>query len=361
MLSSKERCLRAINLEEPDRIPLILRIRPEPFEALKRHLGVSHHDEVCKALGIDVRGVGVGLKGGYEVEGAVAKDGGWPVGTRDRREVRRDRFGFETIWAPDHTYTYTFIYHPLQHMSLDEYVWPEVDETYVPAAEKRRREYENYCVYGGVSHMFEVAWKLTGFDEFMVAMYRNSALVNKILDKLNEIRTKQAVLLAEIGVDVVVDGDDVGTQNSMIVSPVLWRKYLKPRYAKMIRELKKRGAYAHFHSDGWIEPIIPDLIEIGVDILNPVQPEAMDPAKIKELYGERVCFDGTISIQRTMPFGTPEDVAREVKERIRTLGPTGLILGPSHSMQPDVSIENILTLYDTASRYGKNQKVTIRN
>ncbi len=357
MLSSRERCLRAIALEEPDRVPLILRIRPEPLEALKRFLQISDGEKIYRALGIDVRSVGIGLRGGYTVEGVQAKDGGWPVGMRGRFEVRRSIFGYETIWAPDHTYTYTHSYYPLQHMGLDEYVWPEINETSISNAEKVRRKFEDYCVYGGVTHMFEEAWKLTGFDEFLIAMYKNPPFIEKILDKLNQLRTEQAIILAEMGVDAVVDGDDVGTQNSMMMSPALWRRYLKPRYAKMIREIKKRGAKAHFHSDGWIEPIIPDLVEIGVDILNPVQPESMDPAKIKGLYGDRLCFDGTISIQRTMPHGTPEDVAKEVKGRIRTLGPTGLILGPSHDMQPDVPIKNILTLYETAKKYGRNPKM----
>ena len=358
MLSSRERCLRAIALEEPDRVPLILRIRPEPLEALKRYLQISDEEKIHRALGIDIRSVGIGLKGGYAVEGAEDMgDGCAYIGTREGWKVGRHIFGYETIWAPDHTYTYTFIHHPLQHMSIEEYVWPEIDETSIPNAEESCRKFEDYCVYGGVTHMFEEAWKLTGFDEFLIAMYKNPPFIEKILDKLNQLRTEQAIILAEMGVDAVVDGDDVGTQGSMMMSPALWRRYLKPRYAKMIKEIKRRGAKAHFHSDGWIEPIIPDLIEIGVDILNPVQPESMDPAKIKGLYGDRLCFDGTISIQRTMPHGTPEDVAKEVKERIRTLGPTGLILGPSHDMQPDVPIKNILTLYETAKKYGRNPKM----
>ncbi|MEM2936310.1 MAG: hypothetical protein QW231_03940, partial [Candidatus Bathyarchaeia archaeon] len=169
MLSSRERCLRAIALEEPDRVPLILRIRPEPLEALKGRLRISGEEKIYRALGIDVRSVGIGLRGGYTVKGVQARDGGWPVGMQGRFEVRRSIFGYETIWAPDHTYTYTHSYYPLQHMSLDEYSWPEINEASIPTAERLCRKFENYCIYGGVTHMFEEAWKLTGFDEFMVA------------------------------------------------------------------------------------------------------------------------------------------------------------------------------------------------
>ena len=151
---------------------------------------------------------------------------------------------------------------------------------------------------------------------------------------------------------MIYDGDDVGAQNTMLISPQLWRKFLKPRYARLARFVKRGGAKFFFHSDGWIEPIIPDLVEIGVDILNPVQPESMDPARLKKAYGDALCFEGTISIQRTLPFGTPEEVVREVKERIETLGPTGLILGPTHAIQPDTPIENILALYKAVRKYG---------
>lgn len=363
LLSSKERCLRAIELEEPDRIPLVLRVRPEPYGKLKEALGISRlqgeeeYVKVCEALGVDVLGTGIGLKGGYEVAGAEVKEEGFVVGRDGCFEVQRNIFGYETIWAPDHTYTYTFRYHPLQHIDLKDYRWPEVRGEDVSNVERFCRRYEDWCIYGGISHMFEVAWKLTGFEEFMVAMYTKPGLVNEILDRLNEIRTEQGVLLAEAGVDVVCDGDDVGAQHSMMVSPKLWRRYLKPRYESMVRRVKRRGVYIFFHSDGWIEPIIPDLIDIGVDILNPIQPECMDPAKLKMEYGDRICFDGTIGVQSTLPFETPSEVEKVVKERIRTLGPTGLILGPTHVIQPDVPIENILTLYRSAKNYGQLSKL----
>jgi uroporphyrinogen-III decarboxylase len=116
----------------------------------------------------------------------------------------------------------------------------------------------------------------------------------------------------------------------------------------MFREVRRRGAYVMFHSDGWIEPIIPDLIEVGVDVLNPIQPECMDPVRLKKLYGDKLCFDGTIGVQSTLPHGTTEEVVSEVRHRIRTCGPTGLILGPTHAMQPDVPVPNMLALYETA-------------
>ncbi len=202
--------------------------------------------------------------------------------------------------------------------------------------------------------MWEVAWKLTGFNKMMKMLFTRTKEVEFILDNLHRIRMQQAKLLCEAGVDVIVDGDDVGMQKSMMISPSMWRKFLKPRYAELAALCHRYGVFFLFHSDGWIEPIIPDLIEIGVDILNPVQPECMDPAEIHRKYGDELCFDGTLSVQRTIPFGTVEDVVREVKERIRTIGYTGLILGPSHAIQPEAPVENIIAIYEAAKKYGRN-------
>ena len=182
----------------------------------------------------------------------------------------------------------------------------------------------------------------------------NERFVNELLDRLLYWEIEEGKRLVETGVDICAIGDDFGMQTGMIISPYLWKKYFKPRYRKLFRELKKSGdVYIFFHNDGKIEQMIPDLIEIGVDILNPVQPECMDLIKLKKLYGDKLTFHGTISIQKTLPFGTVEEVKSEVITRIKTLGyDGGLILAPKQLMH-DVPIENILTLYDTAKKYGR--------
>lgn len=364
MLSPRERCIRSVLLEEPDRIPLSLNIRPEPYERLRKALDVKEGEEgyvrVCKLLGIDIIGAGLELEGGYlpkyaeQVEGPYGP--AYKVGIRDGFEVRKDIWGVQSIWAPGHTYTFTYIDHPLQTISIEDYAWPEIDKASVDPVTKSRKEHENFCIRGGVAHLWEMAWQLTGFNQIIKMMFTRPDYVDRVLDGLHKIRMQEASLLCEAGVDIIYDGDDVGMQKGMMMSIELWRRFLKPRYAELIRLCHKKGVFFHFHSDGWIEPIIPDLIEIGVDILNPVQPECMDPVKLKKLYGQSLCFDGTIGVQSTLPFGNPEDVAREVKDRISELGPTGLILGPTHAMQPDVSIENILTMYKTARKFGWNSR-----
>lgn len=355
-MNSRERCTRSINHEEVDRVPLVLRIRPEPLQKLMKYLNINDHEKLLKHLGIDIRGIGVPLKGGYTVPGAKYGEQGYIVEEGPDYQIEQSIFGFKVIFKRPRTHTYTYIYHPLQHISLEEYQWPEVDDSCFSQLERIRRKYEDYCLYGGVCHLWEIAWKLTGFNKMMVMLFKDEKTVFKILDNLHKIRIEQAKILCEVGVDVIVDGDDVGMQKGMMVSPNLWRKYLKPYYRELIHLVHKHGVYFLFHSDGWIEPIIPDLIEIGVDILNPVQPECMDPAKIHEKYGDKLCFDGTISVQRTLPFGSVEDVVNEVKLRIKTIGYTGLILGPSHDIQPEVPVENIVALYEAAKKYGRNPR-----
>ncbi|MEM1507588.1 MAG: uroporphyrinogen decarboxylase family protein [Candidatus Bathyarchaeia archaeon] len=366
MLSPRERCIRSILLEDPDRVPLNLNVRPEPYRELKKALKIVGKDSlderlrVNKALGVDTANVSLGLKGGYLPEGVEVKEGPYgPAYTlcfKDGFEVRKDIWGVCSIWAPNHTYTYTYIDHPLRSMDIDEYNWPEIDEKTIDYAKKARKIFEDYCLYGGVTHLWEIAWQLTGFQEMIKIMFTDPRKVDNILDKLHRLRMNEASILCEVGADVIVDGDDVGTQRGLMMSPSMWRRFLKPRYAELASLCHRKGAFFFFHSDGWIEPIIPDLIEIGVDILNPIQPECMDPYRLKKMYGDKICFEGTIGVQSTLPFGRPEDVAQEVKKRIYDLGPTGLILGPTHSIQPDTPIENILAMYRTALKYGQNSR-----
>jgi uroporphyrinogen-III decarboxylase len=153
-----------------------------------------------------------------------------------------------------------------------------------------------------------------------------------------------------MGVDMIWIGDDVGAQNAMLLSPDTWRRFLKPRMAKFISTLKglSPSLKVAYHSDGCILPIIPELIEIGVDVLNPIQPLSMDPVRLKKEYGKKLSFWGTIDEQRTLPFGTVEDVRTEALSRLSTIGKGGgLIIGPTHHVQLDTPVENVQALVET--------------
>ena len=160
-----------------------------------------------------------------------------------------------------------------------------------------------------------------------------------------------ATRFARAGVDIIITGDDVAGQKGMLMKLDVWREFLKPRLAATVRAVKevRSDAFVFYHSDGNVEAVIPELIEVGIDILNPVQPECIDPSAVKLKYGDRLSFWGTVSVQQTMPFGTPEEVREEVRSRIRTVGKCGgLILAPAHVLGPETSWENIEAFFEAA-------------
>ncbi len=184
----------------------------------------------------------------------------------------------------------------------------------------------------------------------LVDFAANPDLADAILEIPYRYHLHAAKKLVEMGVDMIWTGDDVGTQRGMLISPRMWRAFLKPRMANFIAELKaiNPAVKVAYHSDGDIRPIIPDLIEIGLDVLNPIQPACMNPAELKQQYGDKLCFWGSIDEQYTLPMGTPDYVRAEVLERLKTIGKDGgLIIGPTHHVQLDTPLENFWAMANT--------------
>jgi len=157
------------------------------------------------------------------------------------------------------------------------------------------------------------------------------------------------------GVDVLMLGDDVAMQTGMLLNPREWRYWLKPRMAEIIAAAKEINPKipVFYHTDGNPSEIIDDFIEIGITILNPVQPECMDLVRLKGKYGDRLAFWGSIGVQSNLPFGTPEDVRTEVKLRMETLGKNGgFFIGPTHMIEPEVPWENLIAMFDAIQEYG---------
>jgi uroporphyrinogen decarboxylase len=228
------------------------------------------------------------------------------------------------------------------------YPWPDWLADYrwehVPARVAALKDRD--LVVGAFMEMtlFELAWYLRGMDRFMEELICGEDIATALLDKLTAIRIGMAHRYAECGVDVLMLGDDVATQLDMMLSPALWRATLKPRMAEIIRTAKavNPDLLIFYHGDGNMERIVPELIEIGVEILNPVQPECMDPVRMKERFGDQLAFWGCIGTQTTMPFGTPEEVTATVRHLIDTVGKGGgLFLAPTHTLEPDVPWANV--------------------
>lgn len=207
--------------------------------------------------------------------------------------------------------------------------------------------------------IFETAWRLRGFQQFLLDLRVNKKLANYLLDQITAMLVHNSVILANAGVDILCLDDDVGTPTSMILNPVMWREFLKLRMMKVIELVKKSKSDIHilYHSDGYIEPIIPDLIEMGVDGLNPVQPDVMDPSRLKEEYGDSIAFWGTIGTQTLWAWGRPKDIEEDVRHRIETVGSGGgLIVCPAYDIDlPEIPLENIVAFVNSARKFGSYQ------
>lgn len=203
--------------------------------------------------------------------------------------------------------------------------------------------------------LFEAAWRLRGLENFLIDLVRRPDWAEFLLDRLADHARRNAEALARAGVDVLALDDDVGMPGSMMLSPETWRSFFKPRLAGIIAAARAvhPAIRVLYHSDGWFEPIVEDLIEIGVDGINPLQPEYMDATSLRRRFGPGLVLWGTVGRQTTFSLGSPGEIEDEVRERIRTLGRTGLVLCPAYDVdEPDISWENIDAFLRAVERFG---------
>ena len=199
---------------------------------------------------------------------------------------------------------------------------------------------------------FELAWQLRGLAEMMMDFIENPAIPEYLMDRLLEVHLANLETVLELAgdrLDMIYTYDDVATQNSLMISPKMWRQYVKPRHQQIIDLCKKYNKPVMYHCDGAIYPLIPDLIEMGVDLLNPIQPDAkdMESARLKEEFGDQISFHGGLDIIQVLPRGTREEVIAETKRQAAVLGKGGgYILCSSHHIQPDTPVENVLAMYE---------------
>jgi uroporphyrinogen decarboxylase len=229
-----------------------------------------------------------------------------------------------------------------------EFDWPDVDADYrfEPLAPQVANYHERgYAVTGELYQtIFEMAWLLRGMENLLTDFYENPAVAHAICERLTELRVRQAVKYAELGVDILRLGDDVGTQFGPMIGMDCYRAFLKERTRRIVAAARrvKPGILVFMHCDGQVSGFIPEFLDIGIDILNPVQPECNDLAAIAREYGDRLSFWGGIGTQSTMPFGTPDDLRHKVREVQSTLGARGgLLLAPTHILEPEVPWENV--------------------
>jgi len=245
----------------------------------------------------------------------------------------------------------------LTEPDLREYHFPQLDyEKYLSGVESffesTRNHYRLCCLALG---FFDRGWALRGFENFLSDVVLNPKFVEELMDRLVEMYIRLIDQIARHPFDGIRFADDWGYQRGVLIGVTRWRKYVKPGLRKIFNRAREKGLAVMVHSDGDITELIPDLIEIGVQILNPLQPEAMDVLEIKRRFGRDLCLNGGISTQLTLPRGTTRDVRREVAACLYHLGKGGgYVISPAKAILPDVPLENAAALIDALVNQAKS-------
>ncbi len=345
-MTSRERWLAVLRHEVPDRVPLDYWGTGEASEKLMKHLGLPTWDAVRKRLRLDYV---VGVGGHYA--GPPAKPG-------------EDIFGCRHQQAQHEGGSYTeCIHHPLaQFNSVEEieanYAWPNPDSwTYTHLRDAVKGK-EHLPVSGGGSEPFLFYTILRGMEQAFMDLSLNPEIVHYCLDKLFHLAYENTRRIYEQIPGVVVYSyiaEDLGSQEGLLMSPAHIREFLLPRMKKMMDLAHQAGVYVFHHSDGAVRDILPEIVDTGIDILNPIQwrCNGMDREALKRDFGQRIVFHGAVDNQFTLPFGSIDEVRQEVLDNIRILGKGGgYVLAPCHNIQVVSPAENIVAMYDAAYEHG---------
>jgi len=372
-MNSRQRVVTALNHKEPDRVPIDIggtgatTLLIPTYEALMKFLGINKEtplvsrffrmayldEEISKKLGVDALLIMPNAPNNFK---DIELENGYI-----------DEWGIEAL-KPANSLYYKFEKHPLESAEtvgdIEKYKLPDPDD---PGRTEGLREkieylYENteYALVGEPGDsVFERAWYLRGMENVLNDLYFNQELLKALLDRVSDyFIAKVGPFLDIVGtyIDVFFTGDDLGTQNGPLLSPEMYKKIIKPFHKKVFDFIKsKTDAKLIFHSCGSIFEIIPDLIEIGVDGINPVQTTAykMDAVSLKKEFGEDLSFWGGIDTQKILPFGTDEELKKEIENKINVLGSNGgYVMASVHTIQPDVSPEKIIKMIEYGKEYG---------
>ena len=258
-----------------------------------------------------------------------------------------DEFG--SVWKTLNQVPHLVEY-PLKQPTLKGYSFPEVNvEDYVTDIERFLTEHrQHFVLCGMVQGFYDRGWSLRGTENFLIDFIENPLFTGQLFEALTDYYLRLLDDIARFPFDGIRFGDDWGAQRGMLMGPTRWRKFIKPGLTKIFDKARRQGLVVMVHSDGDIMEIIPDLIEIGVQILNPIQPESMDIFKIKRLFGSNLCLNGGISSQYTLPMGTAADVRQEVTACLRYLAHGGgYVIGPTKGILADTPFENTVALVET--------------
>ncbi len=352
-MESRERVLAAAERRKTDRLPTSLRCTPEALTALKEHFQVSTKQEVYDALDIDLRWIYLPFKGPKERSAA-------PLGSEGT-----DFWGcYNTPVTNEFNTYYEITGHPLTDAEsvadVDAHDWPSLDwwdYDAIPGiidAELRAGQRAIMFFAGGA---FETPWYIRGFERFLMDIYENPDIVTAICGKVESYYRERALRVLEAAdgrIDIIGSGGDIGGETSMLLSPDKWRELIKPHSARLIQTFKDMGLKTFYHSDGAIQPVIDDFIEIGLDILDPIQVGAagMTPEVLFPKFGDRISFHGAIDEVHLLPHATAREVYEETQRVMGILGGNGgYIVSPTHMVQGDTPVENIIAIFQAVREF----------
>jgi uroporphyrinogen decarboxylase len=357
-MNQRENFIEMMEGRTYEHVPFDLPMTGPVEDELERQLGTR---DAGKAFNLDFHYVGAGWyddsqmwRSAYESSAVPIPEGAW-VGGSGQVERPGDSASLGAA------YHLTEMFHPLSYLgSLEEIQglpWHDLDDPaiYKPIASNvaAAKEAGKVATIGLECSIFESAWYLRGMEELYCDIADENGIADWLLDRFMGQTMRLAVAATLGGIDFIRFGDDVGTQRGMMMSLPFWRKHLKPRLASLVSAVKTlpNPPYIQYHSDGDISDIVDDLIEVGIDVLNPVQPECMSLDVVAGRWKDRIAFSGMIGTQTTMPFGSVEDVQKAVTvcEKWIRRG-AKMIVAPTHVLEPDVPWANIVALSDAVRR-----------
>jgi uroporphyrinogen decarboxylase len=345
-MTSRERVLTACRHEQPDRAPIQTYLTPEIHARLQEHFGDR---DVLEALGVDFRAVGAPYRGecrpGPGLPGQADSYDEWGTGYCLQENPAGGAYSEARELGLAQIRTLE---------EVEDYPWPSPDDydySVLPSACEAVADYAVCYGGAGIPDILNGVSRGRGMEQVMVDIATQDPVGVAIIDRRVEHYyeyCRRGLEAAGGKVDILCLGEDCGNQNGRMFSPACFDRFFVPRLQRFIDLAHEYGALAMLHSCGDTHEIMPTFIEMGLDILDAMQPEpaGMNPAEIKRLYGDRLTFCGLISTQQTLPHGSVEDVRREVRERLEVMGRGGgYILSPAHCIQPDTPLENVLALY----------------
>ncbi len=355
-MTELERYRATVNHQRPDRLLFHLSFTPDLDQRVRQHEGLGDGDDLSSHFGA------FSTRSASLQRPADATEPDWSAYFEGEEQPEGSYFDSNgCLHVPAGEFHFTHWISPLRNAGsladIEDYPWPD----WASYSSEHFAEHVSRAHADGkvarvcCTHMYEDAWQVRGYEPFLMDMITEPEWAHYVLDRFMERNKLAAVAGAKAGADELHTGDDVANQNALMFSREHWREFIKAKWAEVYSAAKaiKPDIKIWYHSDGNIIDIIPELIEIGVDIFNPLQPECVDLVEIKRQFGSQIVIDGAIGTQTTMPFGSPDDVRACVRERVETLGSDGaLILAPTHVLEPEVPIPNILAFVEACRECG---------